>query len=79
MRTKPLMDNKEQERRLKVSRGQRRSRWQHDKPNGTSWRQLRRAAAFGYAPNVQVKDPEKYLNSHARQMAMLRKMIAARG
>jgi hypothetical protein len=45
MRTKPLMDNKEQERRLKVSRGQRRSRWQHDQPNGTSLRQLRRAVA----------------------------------
>lgn len=69
MRTKRLADYKEQERRLVVSRARRRSRWEIDKPNGTSFRQLRRAIAFGFAPNIRVKNPERYLSAHARRKA----------
>lgn len=48
-------------------RAQRRKRWLSDKPNGTSFRQLRRAFAYGYEPAVQVKNPERYLSAHARR------------
>lgn len=66
-RSKPLSDPKEQEKRLLFARGQRRKRWEIDKPSGTSVRQLRRAVAFGYAPGIKVKNPDDYLSAHQRR------------
>lgn len=79
MRTKPLFDPIEEKKRLARAKMRRAARWELDKPGGTSIRQLRRAVANGYAANVVVKNPDKYLNSHARQMAALRRLISARG
>lgn len=77
-RSKPLLDPKEEKKRLVRVRHLRRLRWEEEKPAGNSVRQLRRAIAYGYAPVVQVKNPGKYLNSHARQMAALKRVLAAR-
>lgn len=78
MRTKPLMDYQEQQRRLKVARNRRRDRWTYSKPDGTSARQLRRAVAFGFDPAVKVKNPDKYLNSSPRKSAYVAKAAAAK-
>lgn len=80
MRTKPLCYPKEEAKRLERAKERRERRWTEagDKPSGRSVRQLRRAQRAGYAPNVIVKNPDKYLNSHARQMAALKRGLAAR-
>lgn len=66
-RTKPLMDSVEQKRRMVHAKTRRAERWQHDKPNGMSFRQLRRAVANGYSAGVKVKNPTQYLSAHARR------------
>jgi len=78
-RSRPLTDPMLERKRLTVARHRRSRRWEVDTPNGTSFRQIRRAFAFGYSPSVVVKSPEKYLSAHQRRMNALIGALKARG